>query len=137
MDRRIIVSFLLAIAMIGVLLVSVDLESNGEPGIPPRSEPVVVIDGPDGPIWSGTVVSEPGTAFHALMAAAELGDFAVVWSGVDGARYVSSIAGHAEGSGGWCVQVDGQDSHLSVDRFPAGDGQTVRWYWTDGQCERF
>lgn len=97
----------------------------------------LVVEGPDGLVWAGDVHAEHGTAFHVLIAGADEGNFPVEWSGAAGNRFVHTVGGIDSSSGGWCAQVAGMDSHLSVDRFPVEDGQHVRWYWTADQCERF
>lgn len=134
MDRRIVASALLGLAFIAMMQFALP---DAAP-VPAMATASLRVDGPDGVIWDGTVQAQPGSAFHALLDGAERGGFVVEWSRSLGSVYVSSIAGHGDaGGGGWCVQVNGADSPRSVDRFPVQDGQHVRWYWTDGQCDRF
>ncbi len=131
MDRRLVAAILAAVA------IAVTWWSYPVTQVEDTAVADVEVDGPDGRIWNGTVVASPATAFHALLAASEAGGFEVEWSGPAGSRYVSSIGGHDDRNGGWCIQVDGEDSPVSGDSLPVRDGQTVRWYWTDDQCDRF
>jgi hypothetical protein len=135
MDRRIVVAFVMAIAMVGVTLAVIDVGKT--PEMPESAAVLVSIEGPDSLLWYGSVVAEPGTAFHALLAASNIGGFPVEWSGQDGALFIHTIGSYDSGNGGWCVQVDGQDSDRSTDRFPVADGQRVRWYWSGTGCEKF
>ncbi len=103
----------------------------------PPAEARVVIEGPDGRMASGNVTADPGTAFHALQAAAAQANLSVEWSGRDGARFVHTVGAVSSPPGGWCAQVDGVDAHRSTDRIRVPEGSLVRWYWTADQCERF
>ncbi len=110
---------------------------------PPSATVNVLVDGPGVEVWNGTVTASPGTALGALLNASEQGGFAVETTGPVGQRYVSSIAGFDDANGGWCIQVDRQDgqgyqdSPVSGDALVVESGWSVRWYWTDGQCERY
>lgn len=97
----------------------------------------VRVDGPDTMVWAGTVEASPATAFDALLAAGDAGDFVVEWTGPPGQRFVHTVDGHDSTNGGWCVQVNGHDSHTSSDRQPVSHGEQVRWYWTPTQCDAF
>lgn len=136
--RILIVAFLFIIGAAALLIAAWPSTVIHEPAIVD-----VVIDGPDGLIWNGTVTADPGTAFGALVAAADEGGFMVGWRGQGKSLYVYEIAGHDESGGGWCVQTNNrsgsgwQDSSRSAALRSIADGWGVRWYWTDGQCDRF
>lgn len=140
MRRILIVAFLLLVGAAALLVFAWPSTVMHPPAMVE-----VTVEGPEGTIWNGTVTAEPGTAFGALVAAAEEGGFPVEWTGQGQRLYVSSIAGHGEGldGGGWCVQTDDrsgdgwQDSPVSPAVRQVQDGWGVRWYWTDGQCDRF
>lgn len=98
----------------------------------------VVVTGPGAePIHDGTVDVENGTALDALLAAADAGGFAVETRAYSYGTYVVSIAGHrASGASGWIYAVERGGERRPADRaadlMPVGEGDTVRWTWTDG-----
>lgn len=98
----------------------------------------VVIQGPEGPLYAGTVQVEAAdaTALGALQAAARAAGLAVETEEYPGmGTYVRSVGGHrAAGASGWLYEVrhDGRWSHgdRSAAHFPLAPGDAVRWTWT-------
>ncbi len=106
---------------------------------PPASEgafPVIVV-GPDGEIFNGTVNAK-GTADRVLLAAADAGGFAVQATGRADSFFVTSIDGHDnQADGGWCFEA--MESGWVFPQVGAGgyrldDGQATRWSYHPGGC---
>lgn len=101
----------------------------------------VQVEGPDGPIWNGTLTVPHPTPLGALLAAADAGGFTVEVRGTGPSAYVVGVDDHREGDGGagWCyaVQRGATWSHpaLGADAFSLRDGDRVRWHYAQGPEE--
>lgn len=133
MDRRLLAVIALAVA--GALLFLAagwDAPAGGSGTV------ALLVEGPDGVIWNGTVDVTDATPFRALQAASVAGDFAVDSTGSGDQVFVSSIAGHAnEGVGGWCYAVwdDGWfHPPVSAGAWGLEDGARVWWHYEAEGC---
>ena len=121
------------------------------PDLSATADVAVLVTGPDGELWNGTVTAAPATPLGALLAAEAIaasaegagappddGDLRVLVTRYAGIRpcgaYVSSIAGiGAAGTGGWVyeVQRDGawQRPPVGACAFALRDGDVVWWRW--------
>ena len=97
------------------------------------------IDGPDGPIWNGSVDADPASPYTVLLAAADRGGFSVDATEYPNGVFVEAIDGHRwKGAGGWCYAVwfEGAWSHpvMSADAWGLQDGDAVWWHYEVDGC---
>ncbi len=99
----------------------------------------VVVIGPAGEIYNGTVEATDATAFSVLLAASDAGGFLVEYQGQGSSVFVTSIDGHAnQGAGGWCYGVDSgagwQRPLESAGAHALQDGSRLRWLYEPDGC---
>lgn len=96
----------------------------------------VFIEGPDGPLYAGTVHVADPTALGALLAAAAEAGLEVERDDYGGmGTYIRSVGGHrAHGATGWVYEIrrDGEWIHgdRSAEYYALHEGDAVRWRWT-------
>lgn len=121
----------------GAALVLQSLQAgDGDAGTYP-----VRITGPDGDLWNGTVSVVQGTAYGALLAAADAAGLEVQTVAYPGyapcGLYVDGIGGHsADGGSGWVYEVRRGGEWLrpmvGACGFPLVEGDEVWWRYVDG-----
>lgn len=104
------------------------------------SDHSLLVLGPDGPLWNGTVHADPATPYQALLAAAEAGGLDVHTRHYPGYApcelYVDRINDHQEGpDGGWIYEIrqGGAWKRPAVGAcaYSLEPGDAIRWRYAD------